>query len=232
MKHTLWAGIGLFAFALATQPAGAADMPSRAPVLKAPAAAAAPFNWTGYYAGVQAGYGWGKADNSSFPEHTNTNGWLAGGQIGFNVQSGRWVWGGELDGAWADIENNGSSSCGPCTYVKINDLVTARLRAGSAVGNTLYYVTGGWASGKVTVNDYDAGDGFLSKRHNGYVVGLGAEQSLAPNSSFKLEYLYVDLGRKTYDLGSPDPVDVRTHLVRLGWNYRFASGKSPVVTKY
>jgi outer membrane immunogenic protein len=226
---------GAAALALTAQAALAADAPVR--VAKTPAAVAAPmFNWTGFYGGVHAGYGWGDARITPLDEENKHRGWVAGGQLGFNVQSGSWVWGAEIDGAWSNIDNDGSSDCDPCGYVRIRDLITARLRTGPAIGNTFYYLHGGWAGGKVKYNDFDAGEGSLSKRHSGYTAGIGAEHAFAPNASVKLEYLYVDLGKRLYDLGTPDDVDVRTHIVRIGLNWRFASGvgktPAPVVTKY
>jgi outer membrane immunogenic protein len=63
----------------------------------------------------------------------------------------------------------------------------------------------------------------MTKWHNGWTVGGGIEYAFAPNWSAKLEYLFVDLGDKVYPLGTPDRVDVQTHLVRAGLNYRFAT---------
>ena len=236
MKFIPVTGAGLLALMVAATPTLAADMSVKAG--PAPAfATVAPFDWTGFYAGPQGGYGWGYATVSDLLENKDHRGWLAGGQLGYNVQTGSWVWGVELDGAWTNIENDAGpgEDCLPnCGYVRINNLITARLRTGPAIGNTFYYVTGGFASGKVTFNDFDAGDGALSKRHNGYAVGFGAEHAFTPNWSAKLEYLYFELGEKTYDLGAPDAVDVKTHISRAGLNYRFATGKSPapVVTRY
>jgi outer membrane immunogenic protein len=233
MRFFQLAGASLLALMVAATPTIAADMPVKAPVTKA-AAVAPVFNWTGWYAGLHAGYGWGHVVISDLEENNKHNGWLAGGQAGYNVQYGNWVWGAEVDGAWTNIENDAGPGPGPDGYVRLRDLFTARLRGGPAIGNTFYYLTGGFASGKVKFNDFDAGEGALSKRHNGYTVGIGAEHAFAPNWSAKLEYLYVDLGEKTYDLGTPDPIDFKTHIVRIGVNYRFATGKSPapVVTKY
>jgi outer membrane immunogenic protein len=234
MKFVELTGASLLALMAAATPTLAADVPVKAPVAKASAAAAV-FNWSGFYAGAHAGYAWGHATVSDLGENNDHDGWLAGGQLGYNLQTGNWVWSVELDGAWTSIENDASlGSCAPCGYVRINSLFTARLRTGPAIGDTFYYLTGGFASGKVKFIDFDVGNGALSKRHNGYTVGFGAEHAFAPNWSAKLEYLYVNLGGKTYEIGDPDLVDVKTHLARVGLNYRFATGKAPgpVVTKY
>src|SRR5689334_16935779 len=62
MSRTLKAALlGATAFFAATQFAAAADLGAR-PYQAAPVAAPVPyFNWTGFYIGANAGYGWGDA---------------------------------------------------------------------------------------------------------------------------------------------------------------------------
>src|SRR5215510_15785966 len=73
----------------------AADLPVKAPVYKAPVAA--PFSWSGFYIGAHAGWGWGQKKWSDYFDPTgtfasvagsdadyNVDGFLAGGQIGYN----------------------------------------------------------------------------------------------------------------------------------------------------
>ena len=50
------------ALAVTAAPAFAADMPARAPVVKAPPPAVALFNWSGFYFGGQLGWLWGDND--------------------------------------------------------------------------------------------------------------------------------------------------------------------------
>jgi hypothetical protein len=82
---------------------------------KAPAAAA-PVNWTGVYAGISLGSAVGRAKyNDPFPgafpgtDFADLGGALAGGQIGVNYQTGQFVIGAEISGAWADIQ--GDNTC-------------------------------------------------------------------------------------------------------------------------
>jgi outer membrane immunogenic protein len=58
MKNLCFGSVALLAVAC---PAVAADMPVKSPVYKA--APVAVYNWSGFYAGLNAGYGWG--DTSS-----------------------------------------------------------------------------------------------------------------------------------------------------------------------
>src|ERR1700761_8306840 len=73
-----------------TSAAVAADMPVKAPVVQQ-----ALYNWTGFYVGVQAGYGGGMKDWSgiNFP----ASGAFGGGQGGFNRQGGNLVFGIEAE---------------------------------------------------------------------------------------------------------------------------------------
>src|SRR5262245_25850581 len=108
--------------------AHAADLPTKAPIRKAPIAV--PFSWTGFYIGGHVGYGWGDKEWSDFfdPVTINNNrvpgpdtryhvnGFLGGGQVGFNWQSGWTVFGFEADGSWASIDGSGKgpASGGTC----------------------------------------------------------------------------------------------------------------------
>ena len=72
-------------------PAAAADLPVRYPT-KAPVMVESMWNWSGFYLGVNGGYGWARS------EHTDTagvtsgtfdqNGGLIGGTLGYNWQNG------------------------------------------------------------------------------------------------------------------------------------------------
>jgi outer membrane immunogenic protein len=229
VKISHLSGAGLLLLALAT-PAFAADQPIKAPITKAAAPVAAVFNWSGWYAGLHVGYGWGHVTISDLEENNKMKGWLGGGQLGYNVQSGGWVWGAEIDGAWTDVDVKDPTCDVGCAiegYVKIRSLYTARLRGGPTIGNTLYYLTGGFATGHLKYIDKDVGPEAVSKWHTGYTVGIGVEHAFAPGWSGRLEYLYVNLRERTYPQGTPDVVDPSTHLVRAALNYRFATGKAP-----
>src|SRR5947209_221244 len=58
------------------------------------------FLWTGLYIGANAGGGWFDSSGT-----TVDNGFVGGGQIGYNFQIGHWVWGGELEVSGTSIRN-------------------------------------------------------------------------------------------------------------------------------
>ena len=122
MRKLLLAGTAV-AVVMAAGSAGAADL-SR-PVYKAAPPPIPVFSWTGWYVGVHVGGAWGTKEwqdpsgstfdgfltNSfSFPDTTinnyGVNGFLGGLQIGYNVQSGPWVWGVEAQASWAGIRGS------------------------------------------------------------------------------------------------------------------------------
>ena len=59
--------------------------------MKAPPPVAQVWNWTGFYVGINGGYGWGESRWSLLPAGLNegthhTDGGTVGGQIGYNWQ--------------------------------------------------------------------------------------------------------------------------------------------------
>jgi outer membrane immunogenic protein len=216
--------LGVAALALGSAPAFAADMPARVPVAKAPPLVAAQlFDWSGFYVGALAGYGWGDSSHSEALGGANgsfgADGWMFGGTAGFNWQSGAAVFGLEGDLAWSDIGGSGGAAAGTLS-TNLNWIGTGRLRAGYAVDSYLFYVTGGAAWGDVEGSVAGVASG--SDTRLGWTVGGGVETKISQNWSAKLEYLYVDLGDKNlYTATGPVNVSYNSHIVRLGLNYKF-----------
>jgi outer membrane immunogenic protein len=242
----LLACAGALTLALSTS-AFAADMPAR--VAKAPAMVAAPmFNWTGFYVGLHAGYGWGDKTWSSGGFGSldfDVDGFLGGGQIGADYQTGPLVWRAEADISATDID--GGRNLGPILSINtdIDWIATATLGLGVTNGPALFYVKGGaaWAGEDHRGSVIIIGSASASETRSGWVVGAGLEYMLASNWSAKLEYNYLDFGEDRVSLGGlPVDIEQEIHVVKFGVNYRFASGgkypigktpaASPVVTKY
>ena len=229
------------AIALISAPALAADlrMPIKAPAFAAPP----PPNWSGFYIGINGGWGFGQARATSTVTGATTgwfdvDGGLVGGTVGFNVQTGSVVWGIEGDAAWSSIR--GSIACPNPAFTcrAANDWFgTARGRLGFAAGNWMPYITGGAAFGDVRASLTGPGIPFPGQTSTqvGWTVGAGIEWMFAPNWSAKIEYLYADLGTFDCAAGNCGPVPVRnefqTSIIRGGINYRFNWG-GPVVASY
>ena len=211
---SLVAAVAAFGFVNA---ASAADMPMKSPApMMAPA-----YNWTGFYLGINGGYGWGSTTGAALPTFTGSNpnitGGLVGGQIGYNFQMGNWVLGLEADYDWANI--NGATLTGGS--ITVNNLGSARGRLGYAWDRVLVYGTGGFAWGAMT------GAGFgVSESHTltGWAAGGGLEYGVTQNLSVKGEYLYTSLSAQNYFVGlvgPPNDAGVNVSTVRLGANWRF-----------
>ena len=195
-----------------------APAPYRAPVVAVPVA----YNWTGFYIGANGGYGWAAinlSDGDTSVDVGDFKGPFAGGQIGFNYQTGMFVFGIEVDGQWASIKQSFDDGT-----VKVDYFLTTRGRLGIAANNFLFYGTGGYAHAGLKAS----GAGFSSSgNRGGWTAGGGAEVGFG-NASVKLEYLYLQTFDE--DLGFGVTGNVHIHTVKLGLNYRFGGG--PVVTRY
>ncbi len=209
---------GTAAIALATTAASAADLPVRA-APPAPFIAAVPvFTWTGFYVGANAGYGWQNSeDNSIFvPAGTfgpgtaggtisyaddSGEGFVGGGQIGYNYQMGSFVLGVEADLQWADLGGSNGTAFVPAAFPAdfvpagtaggIDWFGTVRARAGFAFDRALVYATGGFAYGGA-----DDNNDFFSNNDDvrtGWTLGGGVEYAFTNNLTLGLEGLWVNL---------------------------------------
>jgi outer membrane immunogenic protein len=213
---------GIAALLTAPFAAHAADLPQP---YKAPPTYIAPaFSWTGFYVGINGGYIWGnsKWSGGAGDFEINPNGWMVGGTLGYNYQTGNWVWGIEGDIDYADLKGTNASLCGGCT-IKDTWLATLRGRVGYSIDRWLPYVTGGGAFGDAYVS---TSGGAVTRTKTGWTAGAGIEYAFLGNWSAKLEYLYVDLGTATCNyttcaIPANASVDFTSNIVRAGINYRF-----------
>lgn len=197
----------------------------KAPRYKAPAyVAPAAFSWSGFYVGANLGYAFGSSDWTSPAVSTDPSGVLVGLTLGYNYQTGIWVWGLEGDIAYSTVEGDVACGAGTCTTA-LNWLGTARARIGyGGWSNFLPYITGGVAIGGLEATN-SARTGSGKDTSIGWTAGLGLEYAMFSSWTFKLEYLYVDLG--SFDCGTPcsattpAEVDFSSHVIRAGVNYRF-----------
>jgi outer membrane immunogenic protein len=226
MKRLLLAGVALLTLGAAS--AFAADLPARMPA-KAPAYLPPGYNWSGWYLGINGGYGWGRSHWTDTVAGITTGGFnleggLIGGTLGINWQRGAWVFGLEGDGDWSDISGSTPTACVPNCETRNNWLATFRGRVGYAFDRWLPYVTGGLA-----VGDIEAGLVGLGRDNStqaGWTVGGGVEWAIAGPWTAKVEYLYTDLGTMSCSIatcggvGTTD-VDFTANILRGGINYRF-----------
>jgi outer membrane immunogenic protein len=166
------------------------------------------FNWAGFYAGANLGYEWGKITNTS----GSPSGVEGGLQAGYNWQNGQFVFGGETD-----IQFSGADDTFAPYKFSNPWFGTLRGRVGYAFSNILVYATGGLAYGDVKG---ESGALTETKTQVGWTLGAGAEVGLTANWSAKVEYLYMDLGSRSYSITGADN-GLEASVFRLGVNYHF-----------
>lgn len=238
MKRLL---ISASVFAVLSASAFAADLAPQAAEPVAPVYV--PYNWTGFYVGLQAGYLWGDStlDGAGSPagvpylgSSLDPKGGFGGAYVGYNYQFN----GGFVVGAEADFNGSGASSDNnPFALFPIasgkGDLKwfgSARLRVGYAFDRILPFVTAGVAFSKyeaqtnipVPVADLRQMD--LNKA--GWTVGAGVEYAFTDNLIGRIEYRYADYGHKTRSgtflfPTQPARLDLSTNDVRVGLAYKF-----------
>jgi len=240
-------------FAIVSAPASAADLPARAPITKAPIMAPVLYNWSGFYIGANGGGAWAHKCWTALPPafvvptaegcHDATGG-VAGGQIGFNWQTGPLVLGIEAQGDWAQLTGSNVSLAFPLTTnrTRINSIFDVTGRVGYAWDAALLYVKGGGAWVRDRYDNRVTATGVLndsaSETRSGWVFGAGFEYGFSPNWSVGVEYDHFDFGSRNVNFSTPagvlnitDRVRQDVDMVKAKLNWRFGWG-GPVVARY
>lgn len=201
--------------------ASAADMPVKgriyAPVSYAPV-------WTGFYAGVNAGYGWATFDDGV--STSKMNGFIGGGQLGYNWQISSFVLGVEGDMQYSAQKRTETAVIGGVTFTgeaKVPWFGTARGRVGYAFDNFLIYATGGaaWTNLKASISALGL-TASTDTTKMGWTAGAGVEWMIMPRWSVKAEYLYIDSGTTSLTVaGVTASGKLKDNIARLGLNYHF-----------
>lgn len=200
-----------------SQFASAADLPVKSMLAPAPI-----WSWTGFYAGVHVGAGWGTTESTltgfsiipainppvafSLPFSQNSrSGFLGGAQAGYNWQTG-WI----VLGAQADIAGMDVKGTTPCLVVlsctsKSDWLATASGRVGAVVlDRGLIYAKGGvaWLNTTHSVNLPVFGPGGINQLTSkestawGWLIGMGTEWMITKNWTAFIEYNYIEFDKK------------------------------------
>src|ERR1700731_4785151 len=115
MKRILLTTVSLGVLGLMS-PAFGADLPL---YTKAPGVATPLYDWSGFYVGVFGGYGLGNHNltngsgftgAANFTANYESKGGLAGGEVGYNAQSGNYLIGIEADDFWSDVKGDDAAA--------------------------------------------------------------------------------------------------------------------------
>ena len=233
------------------------------------------FNWSGFYAGVNAGGTWAASNVGSLAEcldigplstpnnalecapitpaqlpavnaagtgSLSDRGFTGGVQGGYNLQTGGFVFGLEVDAESFKLGASRSVTIPALATVvttfDTNWLFTARARVGMPIApNLLVYGTAGFALTDLSVGNSVTTIGAASTRGlvTGRTIGAGAEWALSRDWTLRGEYLYLDFGNVT--VNAPTSIsgaqltddyntvrttaDLTAQIVRVGLNHKF-----------
>jgi outer membrane immunogenic protein len=212
-------------------------------------------NWSGIYFGANVGINWENyaSDYQRFsadpeaPKYSSseTSG-ILGGHVGIQHQFGRIVVG--LEASWSNTGLFGHDWHGPNCFAtvggphyscqaRLNSIFTLGPRLGLAHGNTLFYVTGGYATGVINSREHDpsnvAGLGTenwkWASRHDGWFIGGGVEMMLKDRWVIGLEYLHIDLDSETHYKpiipALSRQIEADADILRFRLSYKFGRGE-------
>jgi len=249
MKRILLSTVSLALLGL-TSPALAADLPA---YTKAPVAVSPLYDWSGFYVGVFGGGGFGNHNiNNGTPNGFanydftyDSSGAVAGGEVGYQIQSGQYVIGVEANGMWSGIKGSDATQLATIGVIDADNLRWTGsfvAKGGIAIDRLLLYFDGGWAYGDILHTSTNPGnvpavDSFEVHR-SGLTAGGGIAYAVTNNLIGKIDYRYYNFGtfsRPGLPTFTPNGVlpysDASTYsVVTLGLDYKFGVG--PVVAKY
>jgi outer membrane immunogenic protein len=248
MKRILLTTVSLGVLGLLS-PALGAELPTYS---KAPSIAAPVYDWSGFYVGGFGGGGFGNHNvnnalgpNTPFADYTanySSTGGVAGGEAGYNWQSGSIVVGLEGDMFWSGIKGNDAAAVAAgnfaITSVDQDNLRwggSVRVRGGYTVDRWMLFFTGGYAFGDIVHTNTAAGvlpDQF-TVHANGLTAGGGIAYALTNNVIGKFEYRYTNFNGYNHPLPTngvlPYTTETTYSVVTVGLDFKFGG---PVVAKY
>ena len=191
MKKVLYAAVASLALSAGASTAAlAADVIAEQPAAPAPVVTPV-FSWTGVYLGANLGYGWANAG----PD--DDNGFVGGGQIGYNYEfDNHLVLGieGDMDATGWQFDGN-----------DVDYTITGRGRLGYAFDRWMVYGTGGIAYAKA---------GGL--KDTGWVAGAGIEWAATDHIVPGIEYLHY--GFNDFDNTG---INAKADVIRARLSFKF-----------
>jgi opacity protein-like surface antigen len=180
---------------------GPVDVPVEPAIEPAPVIVAPTYNWTGFYAGGQLGYGDVGAEGGGVD--LEGDGWLGGLHAGYRYDFGSAVIGAEGAYEWASID------VGEDEEGTLDDVMRLKVLWGGKIGRGLIYAAGGMAWADAEVDGGDLSD-------SGYFYGAGYDYLVTEKWVVGGEILRHEFS--DFD-GSDLDVDATTFEARV--SYRF-----------
>jgi len=184
------------------------------PVIAAPVVAQP---WSGLYAGGHVAFSSADGLTELIPSlgvdisniRFDMTGTGYGGFVGYNIQRGAFVFGGE-----AAITLGGLTFDDPDFALTFGNIIDLKARAGFTVGNALIYGVVGGAFATMSYQGFD----FPSK---GLAYGAGVEMSLGEHLFVGGEYLLRGLTgtNPSFPAGSSVSANINSAQLRVGWRF-------------
>ena len=155
-----------------------------------------------------------------------------GGQVGYNFQAGRYVFGIEGSLTSTDISEasdqvivGGVAGTRPEFTRSTDWTATITPRAGVLFNSTLVYAKAGWAYASTTVGHFTGGGGTYQSQDDtrtGWVVGAGIEHPFNDHLTGRVEFENMDFG-STHSPFSAFQIDdeMEVQSISFGLNYRY-----------
>ena len=195
------------------------------------------YSWSGFYVGGHAGLATGDTQ-ATVPGLVSTDydmdGGIYGGYVGYNHQSGSWVFG--IEGTYSGADVQGDTTVFAVLGVDrdLEWLATIEGRVGYAFGRSMVYARGGWAWGELKTRVDFLGIPILrgDDTHNGWTAGFGFEHAFGHSVIARVEYSHVDLDTENHSLSFggggltiPDNVEAEIDTLRIGVSIKFGGHK-------
>jgi outer membrane immunogenic protein len=230
MKRILFTAVSLGMLGVLS-PSQAADLP----YAKAPPPSV--YDWTGAYVGVFGGGGFGNhnVNNTNgqavpfadFTANYSSQGGLAGGEAGYNWQSGNYIVGVEGDLFWSGIRGNDAAQFANGAFPGVGGVDADSLRWGGTLR-----VRGGFTVDRWLIDQFNV-------QGNGLTAGAGFAYAITDNLSAKFEYRYYNFNGYnraavaatglTLNGQIPYTTETTYSVVTVGLDFKFGG---PVVAKY
>ena len=225
----------------------AADLPSRIAPPPPPPPLPVIAGWDGLYVGTTYGYNFANARTRQGASRTrDIDGQLGGALIGYNFQTGHFVYGAEASIDLNVVRGTVPGVPGLLNASRVDSLDDVRLRGilGYEFGWFMPFVAGGAVINETYQSTPNPANYFgQDKRSVGWTAGAGVDFKIDPSQylrflpynigaifgplTFRVEYIHDELPTQTFTLGGGGPgvqqfrTDVSSNIIRAAAIYRF-----------
>ena len=183
-------------------------------------------DWTGGYAG--GSFGLSPFSSEQFEPYANFtvqgSGVVGGVYGGYLWSSSNLLFGIEADAHAGNLED--STPTGPGgqdNFITENWRASLRGVVGKDMGSYLLYGTAGAAAVNLDQQYRNPDSTVANETLSGWTLGMGAKWLFKDDWETKVEYIYSDFGRGTFECSvcGPSENDYKTHTVTVGFARRF-----------